>query len=129
MLKKTYKRNQGFTIIEVLIVLAMAGMILLVVFLAIPALNRNNRNTQRKGEVASLLGPVNEYANNNNGALPTTAAQQTAALQNAKTPFYTGNITWAAGAQTNGTTKDNAVIVTGASCSTADTVAGSARQV
>ena len=44
------KRAEGFTIIEVLIVLAIAGLILLVVFLAVPALQRNARNTQRNAE-------------------------------------------------------------------------------
>ncbi|HPW47952.1 MAG TPA: prepilin-type N-terminal cleavage/methylation domain-containing protein, partial [Candidatus Saccharibacteria bacterium] len=37
-----YKKDQkGFTIIEVLIVLAIAALILLIVFLAVPALQRN----------------------------------------------------------------------------------------
>ncbi len=71
---KTKLRNQkGFTIIEVLIVLAIAGLILLIVFLAVPALQRNSRNTQRKSNVAAILGAVSEYSNNNNGALPAAA--------------------------------------------------------
>lgn len=132
MLKPTTKRSEGFTIIEVLIVLAIAGLILLIVFLAVPALQRNSRNTQRKNEVAALLGAVNEWTNNNNGQMPTSAANQTAALANAKLQFYTGNVTWAAGAQTNNTTVDQAVIVTGASCNTngsGSTVAAANRQV
>ena len=48
------KREEGFTIIEVLIVLAIAGLILLIVFLAIPALQRNSRNTQRKNDSAGV---------------------------------------------------------------------------
>lgn len=64
------RKEKGFTIIEVLIVLAIAGLILLVVFLAVPALQRNARNTQRKNDVASLLGGMSEYINNNNGSLP-----------------------------------------------------------
>lgn len=63
-------KSQGFTIIEVLIVLAIAGLILLIVFLAIPALQRNSRNTQRNNDVASLLGGMSEYVTNNNGRLP-----------------------------------------------------------
>lgn len=76
MLSNIYqsKKQKGFTIIEVLIVLAIAGLILLVVFLAVPALQRTSRNTQRGNDVASVLGAVNEFVNNNNGALPTTAA-------------------------------------------------------
>lgn len=72
--KYKQKREQGFTIIEVLIVLAIAGLIMLVVFLAIPALQRNSRNNQRQTDVANLLGAVGEYVSNNNGALPDLSA-------------------------------------------------------
>ncbi len=71
---KNQKRNQGFTIIEVLIVLAIAGLILLIVFLAVPALQRNSRNTQAKNAAAGILGAVSEFQNNNNGQLPTDVA-------------------------------------------------------
>jgi prepilin-type N-terminal cleavage/methylation domain-containing protein len=67
---KNLKKNEGFTIIEVLIVLAIAGLIMLIVFLAVPALQRNSRNTQRKNDVSGLLGAVSEYQNNNAGKLP-----------------------------------------------------------
>lgn len=70
---KIKQRNQkGFTIIEVLIVMAIAGLILLIVFLAVPALQRNSRNTTIKNDVASVLGGISEYQGANNGALPTT---------------------------------------------------------
>lgn len=64
------KREEGFTIIEVLIVLAIAGLIMLIVFLAVPALQRNSRNTQRRNDIASLLGAYSEEINNNNGTVP-----------------------------------------------------------
>lgn len=64
------RKEKGFTIIEVLIVLAIAGLILLVVFLAVPALQRNARNTQRKEDVASIMGGISEFVNNNGGRLP-----------------------------------------------------------
>ena len=60
----------GFTIIEVMIVLAIAGLIMAIVFLAIPALQRTNRNTQRKNDAARVGSLVNDYVANNNGALP-----------------------------------------------------------
>ncbi len=78
MLHKIRKNSEGFTIIEVLIVLAIAGLILLVVFLAVPALQRNSRNTQIKSAASGVLGAVSEFTNNNAGALPTTAAVDTA---------------------------------------------------
>src|SRR5277367_3106643 len=67
---KQLKNEKGFTIIEVMIVLAIAGLILLIVFLAVPALQRNARNTQRKNDVAAILAAVSEFTNNNNGAFP-----------------------------------------------------------
>jgi prepilin-type N-terminal cleavage/methylation domain-containing protein len=78
MLQKKGKANAGFTIIEVLIVLAIAGLILLIVFLAVPALQRNSRNTSIKNDVQNVLGGVSEYAGANNGALPTSVASDTA---------------------------------------------------
>ena len=74
---RTGSREEGFTIIEVLIVLAIAGLILMIVFLAVPALQRNSRNTQRKNDVQSLLGAISEYEDNNNGTLPTPSAGNT----------------------------------------------------
>ena len=67
------KKEQGFTIIEVLIVLAIAGLILLVVFLAVPALQRNARNTERTTDAGNILSSMSEYVGNNNGRLPPTA--------------------------------------------------------
>jgi len=63
------KKEQGFTIIEVLIVLAIAGLIMLIVFLAVPALQRNSRNTQRSNDAARVAGAINECLANNNGNL------------------------------------------------------------
>ncbi len=72
MLKNT-KTNKGFTIIEVLIVLAIAGLIMLIVFLAVPALQRNSRNTSRRSDVSRVLGAVQEVSANSNGAVTTAA--------------------------------------------------------
>lgn len=77
MYTKLKKQEEGFSIIEVLIVLAIAGLIMLIVFLAVPALQRNSRNTQRRNQISGYLGAVNEFMSNNNGNLPTTAAHVT----------------------------------------------------
>ena len=63
-------KASGFTIIEVMIVLAIAGLIMAIVFLAIPALQKTNRNTQRKNDVSRVAGSINDYVANNNGKLP-----------------------------------------------------------
>src|SRR5688572_10796692 len=68
------KKDQGFTIIEVLIVLAIAGLIMLVVFLAVPALQRNSRNTQRITDAGNVLTGISEFVGNNNGQLPAAGA-------------------------------------------------------
>src|SRR5258708_36141034 len=57
---KLSKSQKGFTIIEVMIVLVIAGLILLIVFLAVPALQRNARNTHRKSDIAGLLAARSE---------------------------------------------------------------------
>lgn len=67
MLKRLKNRSQGFTIIEVLIVLAIAGLIMLIVFLAVPALQRNSRNTQRNSDASLVAAAVNECLANRNG--------------------------------------------------------------
>src|SRR5580698_3397443 len=77
MLKNIKKRNEGFTIIEVMIVLVIAGLILLIVFLAVPALQRNARNTSRKSDASNVIGAVNEFIDNNSGTLPSTTAADT----------------------------------------------------
>jgi hypothetical protein len=41
--------------------------------LAVPALQRTARNTQRKNDVATLVGSVNQFVDDNNGDLPTGA--------------------------------------------------------
>ena len=75
----------GFTIIEVMIVLAIAALILLVVFLAVPALQRSQRNSARKSDAARIATSVVEYTANNQGALPTTAANCTSIKNSAAT--------------------------------------------
>jgi prepilin-type N-terminal cleavage/methylation domain-containing protein len=63
--------KRGFTIIEVVLVLAIAGLIFLIVFLAVPALQRSQRDQQRKNDMGRLIGAVQDYRSNHQGALPT----------------------------------------------------------
>lgn len=130
MLQKVQKRKEGgFTIIEVLIVLAIAGLIMLVVFLAVPALQRNSRNTQRKNDVSALLGAVSEYVNNNGGTLPTADTQIESLVKLGY--FSAAEVTLATGAQgAVGTGAEAVRIVKGAKCGTnGAAVAGSSRQI
>ena len=64
-------QRKGFTIIEVVLVLAIAGLIFLMVFIALPALQRNQRDSQRKNDFSRLQTALTNYTSNNRGALPT----------------------------------------------------------
>lgn len=66
-------KKQGFTIIEVVLVLAIAGLIFLMVFIALPALQRNQRDTARKNDVSTVASSVTSYVSNNRATFPTTA--------------------------------------------------------
>lgn len=63
--------KKGFTIIEVVLVLAIAGLIFLMVFIALPALQRNQRDTQRKNDLSRVQSAINSFQANNRGAIPT----------------------------------------------------------
>jgi prepilin-type N-terminal cleavage/methylation domain-containing protein len=82
---KLTRREQGFTIIEVMIVLAIAALILLAVFLAIPNLQRASRNSGRKADAGRIGTAATNFAGNNNGSLPTTAADGTTITTDAGT--------------------------------------------
>jgi prepilin-type N-terminal cleavage/methylation domain-containing protein len=69
-MKNSNSRKSGFTIIEVLIVLAIAGLIILIVFLAVPAMRRAERNYRRRDDVATSLAYLLEIKNNNGGNYP-----------------------------------------------------------
>lgn len=62
--------KKGFTIIEVVLVLAIAGLIFLMVFIALPTLQRSQRNTRRRQDMARILSALNDYQANNNGQMP-----------------------------------------------------------
>ena len=69
----TKNNKKGFTIIEVVLVLAIAGLIFLMVFIALPALQRSQRNTRRRQDMARILSAFNDYQANNNGKMPGTS--------------------------------------------------------
>lgn len=69
-MKKQLETRKGFTIIEVVLVLAIAGLIFLMVFIALPALQRSQRDTQRSNDIQRLMATINNYKSNNRGALP-----------------------------------------------------------
>lgn len=81
--------NKGFTIIEVVLVLAIAGLIFLMVFVALPALQAGQRDTARKNDASTILSAVNTYAAGNRGAFPTSAQLTGTTAATGHTGFYT----------------------------------------
>ena len=76
MPKETIKESErkGFTIIEVVLVLAIAGLIFLMVFVALPALQRSQRDTARRNDMSrvdtSLVQYQTNHSNNSKSNLP-----------------------------------------------------------
>lgn len=123
MKKLTLKGNKkGFTIIEVLIVLAIAGLIMVVVFLAVPALQRNQRNTSRKTEANNILSAVSEVQGNKNGNAITTGDEATI-TGNVKLSQYTATNVKVVTVTTTEPTKDTVYILPGFACSATDPTA------
>lgn len=66
----TLKNRQGFTIIEVVIVLAIAGLIFAVVFIAVPQLQQGQRDSARDNEFNRFEAALTQFQSRNNGRLP-----------------------------------------------------------
>lgn len=90
--RRSYKN--GFTIIEVLIVLAIASLIMSVVLLAIPSLLRNSRNNQRKQDVSNVLDAVSSFALNNSGRFPAASDGAFLTSQRVKLAYYEPNLSF-----------------------------------
>ncbi|MDO5481236.1 MAG: type II secretion system protein [Candidatus Saccharibacteria bacterium] len=69
-MKNKNNNKSGFTIIEVVLVLAIAGLIFLMVFIALPALQRSQRDTQRRDDMSRLSSQITQYQANNRGQTP-----------------------------------------------------------
>ncbi len=87
--------DKGFTIIEVVLVLAIAAMILAMVFFALPSLQKSRRDTQRKSDLGRMLAQLESYAGNNSGNYPAaSAAGMTNAGGFVPTYMTAGGETW-----------------------------------
>lgn len=69
--------STGYTIVEIMIVLAIAGIIMSVAFLAVPQLQRNSRDSQRQSVVEVIHSEMETYAANNTGKYPLSHAGST----------------------------------------------------
>ncbi|MFZ1360917.1 MAG: type II secretion system protein [Candidatus Saccharimonadales bacterium] len=69
-----YRTQRGFTIIEVVLVLAIAGFIFLMVLVALPSLQRGQRDAQRKQDVTRISTQFTNYVSSTRGVVPNSPA-------------------------------------------------------
>lgn len=60
-IRSNTKTNQGFTIIEVVLVLAIAALIFLMIFVALPALQASQRDTERKNDASLVMSGLTKF--------------------------------------------------------------------
>ena len=81
------KKEKGFTLIEIVLVLAIAGLLLVIVFLAVSGAQKSRRDSQRKNDLGRLEAALENYASNSNGVYPVAAGgAPSAAFTGAYTP-------------------------------------------
>lgn len=64
------KSKSGFTIIEVVLVLAIAGLIFLMVFVAFPTLRSSQNDTRRQNDISRLSTQITNFRSNNSNGIP-----------------------------------------------------------
>jgi prepilin-type N-terminal cleavage/methylation domain-containing protein len=64
MLQKL-KNKQGFTLIEIVIVLSIAALIMIIVFFAVAGAQRSRRDQQRKALAARIVSQLDVWQSNN----------------------------------------------------------------
>lgn len=132
--------QKGFTIIEVVLVLAIAGLIFLMVFIALPALQRNQRDTARKNEVGKVASAITSFQSNNRGQSPSantafagyldgTASNGVITLESGSTVSFASPSGDSIPTATGGASTDNILIMMGRKCGDAGLVErGTTRQ-
>jgi type II secretory pathway pseudopilin PulG len=64
------QKSSGFTIIEVVLVIAIVGFIMIILFIALPQLQRNIRDHQRKNLANTIFDALDAYAGSHNDTYP-----------------------------------------------------------
>lgn len=66
--------KKGFTLIEVVLVLAIGGLIFLLAFLAFQQVQTNRRDTARRSDASRFVAEASNYAGDHNNAFPDATA-------------------------------------------------------
>lgn len=72
-MKKAFQKQGGFTLLEILLVVAAIGILAGIVIIAVNPGKQlgDTRNAQRRVDVNTILNAVYQYSLDNNGSLPT----------------------------------------------------------
>src|SRR6266576_2318177 len=84
-------QKRGFTLIEIVIVMAIAGLIILLVFLAISGAQRSRRDTQRKADLGRLSAQLEQYASTHSDKYPTVGGGPSDFLGDFKSGYLPDN--------------------------------------
>lgn len=92
-MKVLKKKQQGFTLIEILVVIGIIAILAAVVLIAINPARQfaQARNSQRESNINAILDAVGQYTADNKGSLPpaiTTGSQDAVVLCSTLVPTY-----------------------------------------
>ena len=121
------KQQKGFTIIEVVLVLAIAALIFLMIFIALPALQRNQRDTARKSDAGVVISAVTNFTSNEKRSL---ASGDTATLRGYIDKLDQYDKDTQVSITTNrgiAASTDNLYVIPSSKCNGSSVVAGSSR--
>lgn len=81
-MKKLLRNQKGFTLIEILLVVAAIAILAGIVIVAINPSKQlgDTRNAQRRSDVNTILNAISQYSVDNNGLLPSGVSTTTAEI-------------------------------------------------
>ncbi|OYX39812.1 hypothetical protein B7Z00_00095 [Candidatus Saccharibacteria bacterium 32-50-10] len=112
------QQKKGFSIIEVVLVLAIAGLIFLMVFIALPALQRGQRDSARKNDASIVASALNSYKSSNRGSFTGITAGRLQQYVDRLDQYEVTSISQAGNNTINGVTNSNVYYRVGAKCPT-----------
>lgn len=74
MRRRIHRRKKGFTLLEILLVIAIIAILAAIVIIAINPSKQlgDSRNAQRRSDVNTIINAVYQYSIDNNGQMPAT---------------------------------------------------------